>query len=155
MSKGRSKRISTDAGKLEPTKAVITDTLTAFRQIKRRHRNLFESGPDQFRRLLRKCEGRVFNRKRGPKDDPIIASAAWEVANGDSIEVAFSKRFPEHLKTLNEDLYTMALGNFDRKVKRYIRRRPHSKRLQSRRKKLDREPATNHSTNPTVPKSSG
>ena len=146
---------SDDFGNPERTKALTADALSAFRKLRRTHRSLFEVDSAGFRQLLRKCEGQVFNRKRGPKDDPIIAGASWEVVHGETTEDAFETRYPSNLKALNPNLYAGALENFTRKVKRYIRRHPRLLRIQNRRKKLARKPTGNTPLNPTVPESAG
>ena len=112
----------------------VRDGCAAFRALKRQHRALFDSNPEEFRRLLRKAEGRVLNRKPGPKPDEDIARAAREVIAGARIEDIFGKRFPT-LKPRDEKLYAMALESFRAKVNAYIRRRPRLRRLRDRRKR--------------------
>jgi hypothetical protein len=96
----------------------------------------------------------VFNRKRGPKDDPIIANAARRyVVKEEAIEPIFQERHSAELKTSNPELYAGALENFSRKVKRYIRRRPSLQRIQKRRKRLACKPTAKFPVNLAIPES--
>jgi hypothetical protein len=113
---------------------LFRDACGAIRTLKREHRSVFDSDPAEFRRQLGKAEGRVLNRKPGPKPDADIASAAREVVAGTQIEGIFQLRFPG-LKTSNEALYAMALESFRTKVNAYIRRRPRLKNLRDGRKR--------------------
>jgi hypothetical protein len=107
------------------------DALNALRSLKREHRSLFDANPEEFRRQLKRAQGRVLSLKRGPKPDPVIASAAREVAAGARIDNTFEGRYPG-LKEKNEDLHPMALESFRTKVNAYIRRRPRLKRQRDR-----------------------
>ena len=127
-------RRSGESHKTRRLSPLLQDAVTAVRSLKRKYRLLFQSDPKDFRRQLKKAEGRVLNLKRGPKPDPAISSAAREVAAGMRIEEAFQKRFPSLKTSGNESLYAMALDSFRSKVNAYIRRHSQLKRQRDRRK---------------------
>ena len=116
--------------------SLLRDVLKAFRRLKQKYRTLFESDPKGFRRQIRRAEGRVFNRPRGPKSDPNIATAAVEVVLARAkMEDVFENRYSSSLKDVNPELYSMALESFRAKVNAYIRNNPKLKRLRDQQKK--------------------
>jgi hypothetical protein len=130
-------------GHPDPAGVLHQDALAALRILKREHHALFETSPDEFRRQVRKAQGRVLRLKRGPKPDQVIASAARAVAAGAKMEDAFEDAFGRRylgLKEKDPDLHAMVLESFRTKVNACIRRHPRLKRLRDQRRMRTQPP---------------
>jgi hypothetical protein len=127
----------------DPAAVLHQAALAALRILKRQHHALFETSPEEFRRQVRKAQGRVLSLKRGPKPDPLVATAARAVAAGAKMEDAFEDAFGRRylgLKEKDPDLHAMVLETFRTKVNAYIRRHPSLRRLRDQRRIRTQQP---------------
>jgi hypothetical protein len=109
------------------------DAVAALHVLKQKHAALFDANPQEFRRQINRARSLVLSLRRGPRPDPVIASAAREVAAGARVEDIFKAQYPGR-KESDEQVYAMALANFRSKVNAYRRRHPRLKHQRDRRK---------------------
>jgi hypothetical protein len=112
--------------RLDPEKSLFDDATKKARELKRRHRALYDRDPIRFRALVKKANGRVFRLRPGPKADARIAQAARERASGCSWLELYS-RFIDGHATMPEFTRALAEDSFRRKVNQKLRPRYRSR----------------------------
>jgi hypothetical protein len=94
---------------VDPDKALYSDALEAARQLKRKHRAIYNRDPHRFRALVKKATGHVLRLRPGPKVNTRIAQAARARASGCAWTELYARyidgytTMPEFTRSLAED----------------------------------------------------
>lgn len=75
--------------RLDPDTALAQDAAKVLRQLRRKHRRLFDADRRHFRDVIKRAVGRLCRLRPGPKADLRIARAARELARGANVKDLF------------------------------------------------------------------